>query len=224
MRYDAASTDAAWFHLHREAANPPIIARFTVDGEPVSKARARFTGYGSKARTYTPAKTLEAERVVQAAFRQAAPAHVPDPEATYGVTALFFQGTRQRRDVDNMLKLLLDGLNGVAWTDDNNVVEVSGRKVLEQRGDARTEVLIYRVGGVPRLTANCALCGSAFETYPSGRKKFCTPECANAAKRKPLGPCAQCGKPVNNLKAKHCSQRCAGQSKRRNAITIREIP
>ncbi|MCW2898779.1 MAG: RusA family crossover junction endodeoxyribonuclease, partial [Streptosporangiaceae bacterium] len=79
-------------------------------------------------------------------FRATAPGHKPNSEHTYGVTALFVSGTRHRRDVDNMLKLILDGLNKVAWADDDQVVEVSGRKTYEplSRDHARTEVVVYR--------------------------------------------------------------------------------
>jgi Holliday junction resolvase RusA-like endonuclease len=45
-----------------------------------------------------------------------------------------------------MLKLVLDGLNKVAWADDVQVTEVSARKALALPGQARTEVAVYRPG------------------------------------------------------------------------------
>jgi hypothetical protein len=55
-----AADDGASFKLWREVADLPVIARFTVDGEPASKSRPRFTGKGSKKRAYTPEKTSAA--------------------------------------------------------------------------------------------------------------------------------------------------------------------
>ena len=216
MKYNDASTDAALFHLVREYLDLPVIARFTIDGEPVSKARARFTGYGSKIRSYTPDKTLAAEAAIEVAFRKAAPNHKPDPEVTYGLTALFFSGTRQRRDVDNMLKLICDGLNQVAWVDDSHVVEVSGRKSIEAPAHARTEVLIYRVGFAHRLTLPCQNCGEHFQIHPSGSKrKFCTRACAYAFRTRERPACAVCGEPVKDPASTHCSYTCLGVSRRK---------
>ncbi|MCW2899302.1 MAG: RusA family crossover junction endodeoxyribonuclease, partial [Streptosporangiaceae bacterium] len=98
-----------WADSHGNTAGraPIVVARFTVDGEPVSKARPRFATKGSKNQTYTPQKTRDAEQVVAWKFRATAPGHKPNSEHTYGVTALFVSGTRHRRDVDNMLKLIL---------------------------------------------------------------------------------------------------------------------
>ena len=68
-----------------------------------------------------------------------------------GVFAVFFCESFQRRDVDNMLKLILDALNGVVWKDDAQVTEVSGR-VARGVSNPRTAVLLYRInsaGSIP---------------------------------------------------------------------------
>lgn len=194
------SDDAALFMLRREIHDLSAVARFTIEGEPVSKSRARFTKRGYKTQAYTPEKTHQAEQVVGWKFRAAARGHKLDPEATYGVMALFFCGTRQRRDVDNMLKLILDGLNKVAWPDDEQVTEVSAKKTLALPKDARTEVLIYRIGIVSRFTADCQQCGKRYRTYKCHEtkgRKYCSTECANAARRieRPatMTTCAGCG-------------------------------
>ena len=63
------------------------LLTFTVPGEPVSKARARFTNYRSPGRVYTPEKTRQAEERMAAAFRAAGGRHEPDKDATFGVRA-----------------------------------------------------------------------------------------------------------------------------------------
>lgn len=179
-----ASTIAALFKMTREQTNYPVVARFTVDGEPASKARARFTNYRGKVRAYTPEATKAAESKIGWLFKAASTGHEVDKRTTYGVVALFFNGTRQRRDVDNMVKLLLDGLNGIAWDDDDQVIEVSARKDYVPKGQARTEVLIYRIGRVFEPTKTCINCGTEFPIYDSTRaRKYCTRECNYASRR-----------------------------------------
>lgn len=118
-----------------------VVAQFTVGGEPVSKARARVGKHG----TYTPEKTAAAEEKIGWEFRRAVGPHEPDAEHLYAVTAAFYSATRRRRDVDNMLKLVLDAMNKVAWKDDAQVVEIAARKAICVAGDARTEITLYQL-------------------------------------------------------------------------------
>jgi len=134
--------DAAYFGLTRELHKVRVIARFTVDGEPVPKPRHQYTSRG-KGHAYNPKKASAAEALVALAFRQSAPGHEIRNDVTYGVSAVFFASTHQRRDVDNLIKLICDGLNGVAWADDVQVEEVSGRRGYDK--NARTEVMIYEL-------------------------------------------------------------------------------
>jgi Holliday junction resolvase RusA-like endonuclease len=49
-----------------------------------------------------------------------------------------------RPDTDNLIKMIGDGLNGVAWHDDGQIVEVKARKYYHEiGGSARTEVKIF---------------------------------------------------------------------------------
>jgi Holliday junction resolvase RusA-like endonuclease len=208
--------DTASFALARELWPIQVIARFTVDGEPVSKSRARFTKRGSKTFAYTPEKTHEAEQVMALRFRQAAPNHRPEKDVEYGVMGIFFYSHRQRRDVDNMLKLICDGLNGVAWVDDSQVREVSGRKTrVPAKDHARTEVLIYQLGPVDKPTMPCQHCGKPMDIYESTRgvRKFCNQECHlewRRARREQA--CPTCGKVFDFLHADKrifCSLACS---------------
>lgn len=162
-----------------------VVARFTVPGEPVSKARARFTKRGSKVVAYTPEKTKVGEMRMAAAFRAAGGKKDSSKESTFGVSATFHHGTHQRRDVDNMLKLVLDGLNDVAWLDDTQVVEVAGRKrYAGSRNLAHTEVVVYRVGVIHRRTTPCGWCGKEIKTYESWvTRRFCDATCREASKK-----------------------------------------
>lgn len=173
----AYADETAYFGTLLSTSTPEIVARFTIEGEPVSKARARFTKHGSRVQTYTPARTKTAEEVVGWAFRRVAPRHSVDGRREFGVFAIFHCSTRQRRDVDNMLKLICDGLNGVAWKDDSQVTEACGRRAWSD--EARTEVLIYRFGDRPERTTPCKGCGKPLLTYPSwgSHTRYCSAEC-----------------------------------------------
>lgn len=194
------------------------VASFTVVGEPVSKARARFTNYGSKTRAYTPGKTMQAERTVAAMYRQQTGyAGVPSTEETFAIEADFYNGTQQRRDVDNMLKLLLDGLNGVAWVDDMQVMEVVARKHYVTKAEARTAVTVYSLGLRERPTRVCKHCGRIFRIYASwAAKVYCSRDCQLASRRAArMRVCANCdkqwdpGKPVRRLgEFTYCSKAC----------------
>ena len=215
------SDESAFFGHLLDISNVEVIARFTVDGEPVSKSRARFTGYGSRVRAYTPERTKAAEESVGWHFRQAAPSHRPDSAYDYGLACVFFAGTRQRRDVDNMLKLISDALNGLAWADDVQVSEVMGRRGVDFPENARTEVLIYRLGERVVPTKPCEHCGQQFRIYKStqSRTKFCSPECRKESRRQArTGTCASCGKeftfPHRGHPHRTCSPECRAEMQR----------
>lgn len=207
--------EAACFLLTREIANVQVVARFTIEGEPVSKARARFTKSGH---SYTPDATRTAEAQVAWQFRAAAKPALPDGENTFGVFGIFFSATRQRRDVDNMMKLLLDGLNKVAWADDSQVTEISGRKeLIDEVEDARTEVVVYRLGPIPNRVRACEQCGKVFPLYRSNTaRRFCSRGCDQASRAaKRVRACEGCGQEFDGSSArKYCSIPCRANGSR----------
>lgn len=134
-RYEAHWQDNADMH-----GRGTLVATFTVHGEPVSKQRARVTGRG----TYTPAKTREAEAAVRDAINEAGFWN-PLAGDQFAVHVTFTNGNRRRRDLDNMTKLVLDALNGVAWVDDVQVSEIRAAKVQGEPKTGRTDVRIWRL-------------------------------------------------------------------------------
>jgi Holliday junction resolvase RusA-like endonuclease len=111
---------------------------FTVWGEPRSKQRPRVTQRGA----YTPKETLERERAVRDAWREFGE---PWFEHKLVVSIDFFNSTRHRRDIDNMVKLVLDALNNEAFPDDSAVVELNARKFFTTKGKARTVITLREV-------------------------------------------------------------------------------
>ena len=118
--------------------------KFVVSGEPVGKGRPRFTRVGGYVRAYEPKKTKTYEELVKQSFIEQNPDYKTIPQGK--AVALFIElgykipkGTSKKNrqlmlndtikptkkpDVDNVLKSICDGLNGVAWYDDSQVISV----------------------------------------------------------------------------------------------------
>lgn len=109
----------------------------TVNARPTPKGRPRL---GRRGRVFTPIKTLEAEAVIRDAWKKArGPMWKEEPvwieirlfydrtEITVGVDE--DEGySRLRGDIDNYVKLVMDGLNGAAWADDKQVHKITSWK------------------------------------------------------------------------------------------------
>jgi len=109
---------------------------FTVDQRPTVKGRPRL---GRRGRVFTPARTLEAEAYIAALYEKLRGPFYDGPvmieavfrtsETEVTISPLEEAHTSKLRgDTDNYLKLLLDGLNGVAFIDDKCVMIVRGEK------------------------------------------------------------------------------------------------
>jgi Holliday junction resolvase RusA-like endonuclease len=119
-----------------------IVMTIQVPGIPVGKGRPRMSVRGGHAMAYTPEKTVRYENLVRTTFVNAYPDAVPlDVPVKVIVDAEFpipkswskkkrkdaFYVTK-KPDIDNIIKSVFDGLNGVAWTDDAMVSIVEARK------------------------------------------------------------------------------------------------
>lgn len=162
----------------------------TIPGDPVSKQRPRFSGK----RAYTPAETRAAEESIKWHIIESHRALLPDADSSFGVRLQFFTKNYQRRDLDNMSKLIFDACNGMVWKDDAQVHELTARLV---RADPnpRTEIAIYLLGKLAHPMIPCGICGKRFQTYPSWPTRgYCSIKCSTIAQRKGQEyTCDQCG-------------------------------
>ena len=129
-----------WPRPQRVDFSVPLVA---------GKARPRVTRRGS----YTPDATSAAQDEVLTAWRQAVkgrdyfePAprgcpvgvwittHRPLPDSR--PKSERFEQDTGKPDIDNIAKLVMDALNGQAWADDSQVVELAVRKSPRRRGGA----------------------------------------------------------------------------------------
>ncbi len=97
--------------------------RFIVLGPPVPKERPRVSGRGR-----TPDRTRAYERhvgICALAARQALRETWPVDGCLYAIELRIFEAPRQRGDVDNYLKSILDGCQGVLYGNDRRIKSAS---------------------------------------------------------------------------------------------------
>ena len=116
---------------------------FTVDGPPIPKARARSARNGRL--HYTPSRTREYEATVGVAFIREAFSAGWSRSKRYAVTVEAFFADKRSRDLDNVAKSILDGLNGHAYKDDSQVDRLYVFRRLD-RARPRVEVLVEVLG------------------------------------------------------------------------------
>lgn len=121
-----------------------MTLQFVIPGNPKPKPRPRFRGR----HTYPLKDQVIAEKKVADAFLDEYPGWVPDGESSFSVVAGFYREDFRRADVDNLMKLVMDALNKVAWADDAQVVSMQAF-VIRGQESPRTEVTIYEVRDIP---------------------------------------------------------------------------
>lgn len=121
---------------------------FTIPGNPVGKGRPRATTINGMARMYTPKKTASYETLVVMAYTQAGGEKLEGPIrmvilATFEMPLSWSMKKRKatdgafcekKVDADNIAKIVCDALNGVAYHDDRQVVELAVAKRWGQDG------------------------------------------------------------------------------------------
>lgn len=119
---------------------PRLLTAFTVEGEPVPKARPRVV-IARGTRAFTPKTTVEAEHLVQQYCFVSNPRLRPS-EGSVGLKLCFYVGGLGRGDLDNYVKLVSDALNHVAWHDDAQVTKLDA-EIVTFDARPRTEVEVW---------------------------------------------------------------------------------
>lgn len=125
--------------------------KFVVEGKPVGKGRPRLARYG----VYTPSKTINYEYLVKFSYLQITNEKISNGAIKIEIWAYFEtnksdsqkkqkellgQAYTKKPDIDNLAKSILDGLNGIAYGDDNQVTELILHKLYSDRARAEIEI------------------------------------------------------------------------------------
>jgi len=124
-----------------------FMVTFKVDGTPVPKGRARYARRGNFISTYTPEKTRTYETLIKEAAIEAMGAsepletpvslylyiRVPIPKScTKKRLEAIDNGSEKptkKPDASNILKSVEDGMNGVVYHDDSQIINIHVTKV-----------------------------------------------------------------------------------------------
>ena len=145
----------------------------TILGEPMGKQRPKFSTYNGFVKTYTPEKTQNYENLVKYAYQQNYGEMIFQPHehikahiiAYFGIPKSRFklykktniieldkQGKEmlsgekrplKKPDLDNIAKVCLDSLNGIAYPDDSQIVELSVEKWYAK--EPKVEIILSNV-------------------------------------------------------------------------------
>ena len=132
--------------------------KFIIDGEPMGKARPRMNTITGRA--YTPTKTRMYEDYIKLLYRSQ-PKHYFEGYVRLTIKAYYSvakSDSKQKKedklsnilrpskkpDLDNIVKLIADGLNGIAYKDDTQIVEIVAMKFYSDK--PRVEVQIEDLG------------------------------------------------------------------------------
>lgn len=126
---------------------------FVIPGPPQGKGRARATKTG---RMYTPAKTVAYESLVALsavnAMGPARPLIGPVAVEIEAVATTPASWSKKRAseaiwweskpDIDNVVKAVADGANGIVWVDDRQIVRLLVEKRYGPRAEVRVRVAV----------------------------------------------------------------------------------
>lgn len=124
-----------------------------VPGRPRGKQRPKFNR--QQGRSYTPQETVVYESKVHAEWIAAGRPRLPDEPLVAALTAVYERPASHRRkdgslsaagerapwpmpqvDLDNVAKIALDALNGLAYKDDRQVVHLTVNRRWAQAGES----------------------------------------------------------------------------------------
>lgn len=136
------------------------MIEFEILGKPLGKARPRVTRKGF---TYTPQKTVNYESLIRWTFQSEFPNHKPyegyveaEIKAIFDVPKSYSKKKTlelldgncnydHTPDTDNIAKIVLDSLNGIAYKDDSQVTVL---KVIKEYGEqAKIIVKLSEISG-----------------------------------------------------------------------------
>ncbi|MCC0658357.1 RusA family crossover junction endodeoxyribonuclease [Clostridioides sp. ES-S-0123-01] len=130
---------------------------FTIDGEPIGKERPRMNTYAK--RTYTPNKTKDYENLIKWLYQSKVKYYFEGYikmtlRCYYSIAKSNSKKVKEQKrnnvlrpskkpDIDNVVKIVADALNEIAYKDDTQIVEVVASKYYSDK--PRIEVVLEDV-------------------------------------------------------------------------------
>ena len=126
--------------------------KFTIIGKPRGKGRPRFTRQGF---AYTDKETRDYEKLVKMSYLSCKDKKLYEGNIKIEIWANFVPnkgiskkkyseliGTpyNKKPDIDNIAKIILDGLNTIAYKDDNQVIELIVHKTYAETNYVEVEI------------------------------------------------------------------------------------
>lgn len=123
-----------------------LCCQFEVEGKIKGKGRPRFAKYGNFVKTYTPADTASYENLIKLQFKNSCGDWYSETPLKMTITAIHgipkstSKKDREKMlnnelkptkkpDADNIAKIICDALNGIAYKDDTQIVELEVKKI-----------------------------------------------------------------------------------------------
>lgn len=120
-----------------------MTSHINIPGKPIGKARPKFSRQGNFVKTYTPEKTVNYENWVKMCWMNSgqekmrgniiavivARFMIPQSFSKKKRNELNEKPCPKKPDCDNIAKSILDALNGIAYDDDAQIVDLSVSKV-----------------------------------------------------------------------------------------------
>lgn len=149
------------------------LIKFIYNGEAVGKGRPRYARRGNSIIAYTPEKTKEFEEAIKFEFLKNNSDRLPVYPKEKALYVNLYVGcevpksySKKRRekclnyeemptkkpDADNIIKAVLDALNGTAYEDDSQVIQVMCVKYYTALG-AHVKVQIGEIGELEEVMA-----------------------------------------------------------------------
>ena len=132
-----------------------MIAKLNIVGKVIGKQRPKFSSRGGFVKTYTPDQTVNYENYVKMLWLQSGQEKLTGNiratiDADFMIPKSFSKKKRnaldgaycpKKPDCDNIAKSILDALNGIAYDDDSQIVELVVRKHYSGSGEGAVLIL-----------------------------------------------------------------------------------
>lgn len=130
---------------------------FEIEGKIKGKGRPRFSNYGNFVKAYTPADTASYENLIKLQFRISCGDWFSELPLKMKITAIhgivksaskkdrvkMLNGElkpTKKPDADNIVKVICDALNKIAYKDDTQIVDLELKKVYGEQEKVIVEI------------------------------------------------------------------------------------